>query len=243
MIALLILAARSSMFYLGYYLGTIAIASCFIVSFPLLSQQGRYRFASLWCGFIINWLRLTCNVKYQVLGMENIPSGPVVIFSNHQSEWETIFLYPLVFPVSPILKKELMAIPFWGWAMRLQKPIAIDRSNPREASKSLLTQGVARIRDGYSVIVFPEGTRMGRQDVKRFSRGGAKLAIAAQATVLPIAHNAGYCWPPRRFLKHPGVITVVIGCAVSTEGMSASELTDDIEAWIRLKLAEMIGLE
>jgi 1-acyl-sn-glycerol-3-phosphate acyltransferase len=239
MIKFALLVVRSSVFYLGYYLGTLVIASSFILSFPLLSQRGRYRFASTWCGFIVNWLRLTCGVKYHVVGMENVPSGPVVIFSNHQSAWETIFLYPLVFPVSPILKKELMKIPLWGWAMRLQKPIAIDRSNPREASKSLLIQGVARFKDGSSIIVFPEGTRMGHGSVKRFSRGGAKLAIAAEAPILPIAHNAGYCWPARKFLKYPGTITVIIGELVNTKDKSATQVTEDIEDWVRQQVSNM----
>ena len=129
-----------------------------------------------------------------------------------------------------------MRIPFWGWALRLQKPIAIDRSQPREAAKSLLTQGVARIQEGISVFVFPEGTRSKAGNVRRFSRGGAKLAVAAGAPIVPVAHNAGDCWPARAFLKYPGTITVVIGEPVTTDDKSANELTEQIEYWIRRQL-------
>ncbi len=120
--------------------------------------------------------------------------------------------------------------------MRLQKPIAIDRAQPREAVKSLLTQGVERIKEGNSVIVFPEGTRSSSGEIRRFSRGGAKLAVAAGAPIVPIAHNAGDCWPARTFLKRPGTIRVVIGEPVPSAEKDANELTTQIEHWIRQQL-------
>lgn len=233
------LALRSAIFYVGYFFGTIFISSFFILGFPLLGIKGRHLFASVWCGFALNWLKLSCGAHYQIIGLENLSHRPAVILANHESSWETILFYMLVFPVSPILKKELMRIPFWGWAMRLQQPIAIDRSNPREAGKSLLVQGVDRISSGNSVIVFPEGTRSRTGKIKRFSRGGAKLAVAAGVPIIPIAHNAGRCWPPEKIIKHPGLVTVVIGEPVSITDGDASQLTDDVEAWIRKTVAEM----
>jgi 1-acyl-sn-glycerol-3-phosphate acyltransferase len=174
-----------------------------------------------------------------VHGLENLPNKPAIILANHQSSWETILFYKLIFPVSPILKKELTRIPFWGWSMRLLKPIAIDRSKPREAGRSLLVQGVDRIQNGNSVIIFPEGSRSKYGSVKRFSRGGAKLAIAANTDIIPIAHNAGYCWPAREFTKRPGLVTVVIGERIELGERDASELTADVEDWIRKKVNEL----
>lgn len=171
-----------------------------------------------------------------MIGAEKLPSEPVVILANHQSQWETIFFYKLVFPVAPILKRELMNIPFWGWALRLQKPIAIDRSKPREAGKSLLIQGVDRVKRGYSIIIFPEGTRSQPGTLKRFSRGGARLAVAAGAPIVPIAHNAGVCWPARTFIKYPGLITVTIGSPISTSEASDDRLTSEVESWIKNQL-------
>ncbi|GJM11984.1 MAG: hypothetical protein DHS20C12_03870 [Pseudohongiella sp.] len=178
-------------------------------------------------------------MRYVVHGIENLGKTPAIILANHQSSWETILFYKLVFPVSPILKKELTEIPFWGWSMRLLKPIAIDRSKPREAGRSLLVQGVDRIQRGNSIIVFPEGSRSNFGTVKRFSRGGAKLAIAADTDIIPIAHNAGYCWPAHRFVKRPGLITVVIGEKIELGERDASELTMDVENWIREKVDEL----
>ena len=230
---------RSFFFYVGYYSGTVFLSIFFILFFPVLPPKGRHLFAGIWCGFVLGWLRLCCGVRYVIHGLENLPDTPAIILANHQSSWETILFYKLVFPVSPILKKELIDIPFWGWSMRLLKPIAIDRSKPREAGRSLLTQGVDRIQNGNSVIVFPEGSRSKYGSVKRFSRGGAKLAIAANTDIIPIAHNAGYCWPAREFIKRPGVVTVVIGKRMKLGERDASELTVDVENWIRKRVDEL----
>lgn len=212
---------------------TIVMTALFIAIFPITTTSFRHKFASLWCNSVLNWLRFTCGVRYEVVGSENLPAETAVFLANHQSSWETILFYGLVFPNSFILKKELLRIPFWGWSMWLQDPIAIDRSKPREAVKSLLTQGVDRIKNGKSVIVFPEGSRSPAGLIKRFSRGGAKLAVAAGVPIIPISHNAGDCWPPREFIKRPGFIRVTIGEAIGTMGRSASDLTDEAENWIR----------
>ena len=223
----------SFLFYLGLVPLTFVMSALFIAIFPITTTSFRHKFASLWCNSVLNWLRFTCGVRYEVVGSENLPEETAVFLANHQSSWETILFYGLIFPNSPILKKELLRIPFWGWSMWLQDPIAIDRSKPREAVKSLLTQGVDRIKNGKSVIVFPEGSRSPAGLIKRFSRGGAKLAIAAGVPIVPISHNAGDCWPPREFIKRPGFIRVTIGEAIGTMGRSASDLTDEAENWIR----------
>ncbi|MGI9250412.1 MAG: lysophospholipid acyltransferase family protein [Pseudohongiellaceae bacterium] len=234
---------RAAVFYLGHVFVTVFLSVVFMLVFVFLPDRGRHRFVSGWIGFVLFWLRLCCGVRHQVSGLENLPdplSGPpAVLLSNHQSAWETLLLYRLVFPVAPLLKKELLLIPFFGWALRMEKPIAIDRSNPRSAGKALLEQGVERIRQGYSIIVFPEGTRSPVGQIKRFSRGGVRLAIAAQASVIPIAHNAGHCWPRNGFIKHPGLISMVIGSPISTAEREPSELTEQVENWIRAAIDEM----
>lgn len=229
----MLLILCSFLFYLGLVPLTFVMSALFIAIFPITTTSFRHKFASLWCNSVLNWLRFTCGVRYEVVGSENLPEETAVFLANHQSSWETILFYGLIFPNSPILKKELLRIPFWGWSMWLQDPIAIDRSKPREAVKSLLTQGVDRIKNGKSVIVFPEGSRSPAGLIKRFSRGGAKLAIAAGVPIVPISHNAGDCWPPREFIKRPGFIRVTIGEAIGTMGRSASDLTDEAENWIR----------
>jgi 1-acyl-sn-glycerol-3-phosphate acyltransferase len=229
----IILFLRSLLFYVGYCLITLVIALSFLILFWLLPDSKRHLFGVLWCAIVLRWSRLACGIRYQVHGMKNIPDEPVVVLANHQSEWETLFIYRYLAPVSPILKKELLAIPVYGWAMRLVNPIAIDRSRRHNAGKSILYQGQQRLNGNRSVMIFPEGTRAKAGKVDKFSRGGAKLALASRASILPIAHNAGNCWPARHFLKYPGKIEVHIGAPIQTDNREASELTAEVEAWIR----------
>jgi 1-acyl-sn-glycerol-3-phosphate acyltransferase len=142
--------------------------------------------------------------------------------------------------VCPILKKELLNIPFWGWAMRLQQPIAIDRSKPRESGKFLIRQGKQRLAAGMSVVIFPEGTRTAFGEIKKFSRGGAQLAVAANVPIVPVVHNAGHCWPSDTLLKYPGTVTVIIGAPIMAEGRSSNEVTREFEAWVRAHEADAI---
>ena len=107
--------------------------------------------------------------------------------------------------------------------MHLLKPLAIYKSKPQEAGRSVIVQG----------------SRSNYGSVKRFSRSGAKLAIAANIGIIPIAHNAGYCWPAHQFIKRPGVVTVVIGEQLELGERDANELTADVEVWIRKKVAEL----
>jgi 1-acyl-sn-glycerol-3-phosphate acyltransferase len=234
-----VLFLRTLLFYAGYALATVLISLICLLILWVVPVRKRFGVYAFWCRFVLWWLRICCGIHYQVRGLENVPSGPVVVLSNHQSAWETIFLYEKFTPVCPILKKELLNIPFWGWAMRLQKPIAIDRSKPREAGKSLLKQGTARLAEGMSVVVFPEGTRTAIGDIRKFSRGGAQLAVAAQAPVVPVVHNAGKCWPSDTMLKYPGTIKVVIGEVIAVEGRSSLQVTEEFERWVRAHEAEV----
>ena len=229
---------RTLCFYVGYVTVTIAISSLLILSSPILSEVAIYRASKLWCKFVLFWLRICCGVKYEIFGLENLPESPCVIIANHQSSWETIFFYQLVFPVSPIIKKELLRIPFWGWALSLVKPIAIDRSKPREAARSLLVQGLSRLKSGCFIILFPEGSRYPLGKLGKFSRSGANLAIAAKVPIIPISHNAGLCWPSRSFIKSPGLIQIYIGSPIDSAGRKDDELMAQLREWI---VAQSLG--
>lgn len=227
-----LLTVRSFIFYLGYVFVTILLSTFLILAFPFLNHSIRHKLASFWCSLVLWWLKICCGVRYRVEGLENLPKSPCVVVANHQSSWETLLFYKLIYPASPILKKELLKIPFWGWAMGLFKPIAIDRSKPREAGRSLLLQGTKRLQEGYSIILFPEGRRSPPGKLGKFSRSAAKLAIEASKPIVPIYHNAGYCWPPNTFIKHPGLVNIKIGSAIETSERIDEELTSEIRQWI-----------
>lgn len=224
---------RSLLFYLGYFITLAPHALLCVILGIFMPLRARYRYFLVWNAFCLWWLRITCGVKWQVQGIENVPSGTFVMISNHQSPWETLFLYWEFLPVCAILKKELLNIPFFGWALRLLKPIAIDRSKKGRSLQQLKKQGRANLANGISVLVFPEGTRVAPGVEKKFSAGGAELAISAGKPVVPVAHNAGLFWPAHKFIKHAGTIQVVIGKPVDTTGKDAREVTREVEAWIR----------
>jgi 1-acyl-sn-glycerol-3-phosphate acyltransferase len=190
----------------------------------------------LWNRFTVWWFSFCCGVNIEVRGADNVSGQPVLILANHQSAWETYFLQLYFRPVTTVLKRELFRIPAFGWALRLMRPIAIDRSSPREALRQMMRQGQARLSDGMSVLIFPEGSRKLPGAKTKYARGGAGIAIAAGVDVVPIAHNAGSHWPARSFTKQPGTIVVSIGQAINTEGKSAAEITSAAQQWIEAEL-------
>lgn len=228
-----ILALRSALFYLGYgfFIALFSLLSCTVgLLLPLAARQ---TLATTGNWLINHWLKIACGIRVQVLGEENIPRRPFVILSNHQSPWETFYLQRKLRPVSTILKRELLKVPFFGWGLASVKPIAIDRDNPRQAIKDVMTQGEARIKDGMNIIVYPEGTRMAYGEYGNYARSGSSLAIATGVPVLPVAHNAAACWPARTFLKVPGTITVIFGKPIFPGDLNSKELTLMAETWIK----------
>lgn len=226
---------RASIFYLGYSLTLVIWAPLCLLLAPLLSLRARYRLCLVWNHFALWWLGLVCGVRCKVEGAVEKPREPVVVLSNHQSPWETLFLVQFFEPICPILKIELLSIPFFGWALRLLRPIAIDRSKRREARGTLLSQGQDRLGLGLSVLVFPEGTRLDPGQARKFSSGGVELAIAAGAPIVPVMHDAGCFWPAKRLAKQAGTITVQIGEPIPSAGRDPRELTEEVSRWIKTR--------
>lgn len=202
-----------------------------------LSPAGRTRMiAWSWCWLTVRASRWLVGINYQVQGLENIPARPCVILANHQSAWETFFLTGSYFsPQTQVLKRELLDIPLFGWAIRLTSPIAIDRQQPRLALKQVVSQGLERLQQGFWVLIFPEGTRLPAGQTGRFSRSGAALAARAGVPILPVAHNAGHFWAQNGTGKQPGTIRVMIGPPLYPQGdepRAIAELNQRAEAWI-----------
>ena len=199
---------------------------------PLLNYQNRVRFLGLWPRLVQSLLALTCGITFRIEGRENLPKSPYVLISNHQSTWETLTLFYIFSPISAVLKKELTYIPLFGWLIHLTRPIVIDRKRRQNALKEILRQGQSLLKDGVSVVIFPEGTRVPVEEDRNHFPGGAMLACKAGVPVVPIVHNAGRFWPAHKLDKYPGEITIRIGSAIHTEGRSPKELNQQVESWI-----------
>lgn len=204
-----------------------------------LSPLARYRIMRGWAVAVIWLARWVLGIRYRVLGLEQLPKGPCVVLSKHQSAWETIALQLFMPPLSFVLKKELLKIPFFGWGLAMVSPIAIDRAAGREALKTLEEQGMRRLAQGFWVVVFPEGSRMPPGKKGKYNVGGAWLAVKAGVPVVPVAHNAGRLWGKNAFLKHAGEVTVVIGPPISTTGRKATEVIAEVEAWIENQMQSL----
>ncbi|HEY5994198.1 MAG TPA: lysophospholipid acyltransferase family protein [Gallionellaceae bacterium] len=230
---------RSLAFFLVQFTWTPFYATLVLLAFPL-KPHTRYYYLKGLAHSLIWLLRVICNIRLEVRGAENIPKEPCVILCKHQSAWET-FALQLVFPDQVyVAKRELLLLPFFGWALALQSPIAINRSKGKDALKQLLKQGRQRLDDGFCVVVFPEGTRTPYGKRGKYKIGGAMLAAATGTPVAPVAHNAGKHWGRNSFMKYPGTIVMSIGKPIVTTGLKADEINRRAEEWIESE-CEKIG--
>ena len=232
---------RSLAFWIVFPVSLVLFATLLILTVPF-SLTTRWALVQRWVTFILWWLRVTCKLSHEVQGAEHITPAAGIVFSKHQSTWETIALQQ-IFPLQVwVAKRELMWIPFFGWGLALMKCIHIRRGSGKAAIKQLVTQGKARMEEGIWVVIFPEGTRIPAGEQGRYRIGGAVLAEQTGRSIVPVAHNAGEYWPRRSFIKRPGVIQVRIGAPISPEGKTAQQLLDEASGWIEGQMAEITTL-
>lgn len=229
---------RSALFNVVLWLSVLVYAPLAVLSFPF-PPLARYRFIAQWARFHIWSLRHLCRLDYRVEGDENLPSGPAIVLSKHQSAWETLAYQLVLPPFAWVLKRELLRIPLFGWALALLRPIAIERGAGRRSVEQVIKQGTDRLTSGLWVLIFPEGTRMPPRTRGRYKTGGPRLASASGYPVVPVAHNAGSFWPRRGFVKRPGMIRVVIGPVIESRGRRADEIAKLAESWIENTMREL----
>ncbi len=230
---------RSLLFFVVQVVWVSFYATLVLLSFPL-KPHARYRFGTGLARGLLWLLRVICGIRMEVRGAENVPKEPCIVMCKHQSAWET-FALQLVFPAQVwVAKRELLWLPFFGWALACLSPIAINRSNGKEAIKQLLKQGKDRLQDGFCVVVFPEGTRTPYGQRGKYKIGGAMLGVSTGVPVVPVAHNAGKFWGRNAFLKKPGTIVMSVGKPIDPTGMKADELNRRVEEWIEAEV-ERIG--
>jgi len=196
------------------------------------------------------WLRLAVTggtkilgIQNRVTGMENLPTtefGSCVLLVKHQSTWETFSMVTLMpHPLAFVFKKELLYVPFFGWAMSRMDMIHIDRSQRAQAFNKVVAQGKRLMAQGVWVIMFPEGTRIPRGQKGVYKSGGTRLAIETGAPVIPVAVTSAKCWPRKAFVKKPGIVDISIGKPISSAGRQPEELMREVEAWIEAEVRRL----
>ena len=198
----------------------------------------------------INWLRLSVNsgtailgIHNRVSGWENLPVGEkasAILLVKHQSLWETFSMIALMpHPLAYVFKKELLQIPFFGWAIGSMDMIHIDRKQGTQAFGKVVEQGKRLLDKGTWVIMFPEGTRIPRGQKGTYKTGGTRLAIETGAPVVPVAVTSARCWPKKAFIKTPGVVDISIGKPIPSAGREPAELMREVEAWIEAEMRRL----
>jgi len=199
----------------------------------------------VWLRLAVWGARVICGVRHRVHGMQHLPTAAdgnaaVLLAVKHQSTWETFALPTLMaHPLAYVFKRELLYIPFFGWAMGRLDMIHIDRSKRTEAWNKVAAQGRQLFAQGVWVIMFPEGTRTERGQKGRYQSGAARLAITCGVPIVPIAATSAKCWPRKSFLLRPGVIDVSIGRPIPTLGRQPDELTREVEGWIEAEMRRL----
>jgi len=231
------------------WLGSIAFTALLFISVPVyallllvtlpLPRSDPYRWAVAWVDAMFYLLRKLCRLSYSVAGLEHFPGAGSVILMKHSSTWETLAQIKIFPRQTWVLKQELLWIPFFGWALRFFKPIAIDRRGGAASVQQVLEQGRRRLAEGLCVVIFPEATRMPVGQTRRYGLSGALLAVAAGKPIVPVAHNAGFFWPRRGWHKRAGVVRVVVGEPIPTAGRDARQINDDVQRWIEAQVVRL----
>ncbi|AMO23520.1 lysophospholipid acyltransferase family protein [Ramlibacter solisilvae] len=231
---------RSVLHALWMLVTVVPFATAIVVASAWAGSLARYRMAVTWLAWSMHGLRVLCGVRWRVAGMENLPDGetsPAILLVKHQSTLET-FLMPVLMPhpLAYVFKKELLQIPFFGWAIGRLDMIHIDRSQRALAFSKVIEQGARLLAKGVWIIMFPEGTRIPRGKKGAYKSGGTRLAVATGAPVIPIAVSSGKAWPRRAFVKVPGVVDVSIGKPIASQGRDPEELMREVETWIEAEM-------
>ena len=224
---------RSALFVVFLAVTVVPWATAVLVLSLFASGNTVYWACVGWLRLAIWGARVICGVRARLHGFENLPDTPVVLLPKHQSTWET-FAFPglMPHPLCYVFKRELLYIPFFGWAMARMDMIHIDRSKRAQAWNRVAEQGRRFMAKGHWVIMFPEGTRIPRGQKGTYKSGGARLAIATERPVLPVAVTSARCWPRKSFTLRPGVIDVSVGKPIPSTGRQPDELMREVEAWI-----------
>lgn len=228
----------SVIFNAFFYLSLIPITTIIISLYFFISTKRLQKLGAMWIKVVLNALKFLCGVSWKVEGIENIPSTPCIVVSNHQGQWESFFLQTLFIPSTSIIKKELLLIPLFGWALRCMKPITLNRLNRVSSLKKVIKKGVIKLKNGFSIILFPEGTRISpEKGIQPFARSCGLLSVKSGFPVLPICHNSGKYWKNKKFIKSPGEVVLRIGEPIL--GRDPKMITNDAYNWVKNNYEEI----
>ena len=233
-------AFRSALYFLFLVVTVVPWATVAVIYSIFVRGERLYWLCAGWLTLSVWGARVICGVRARVQGRENLPDSPVVLLSKHQSAWETLAFPSLMpHPLCYVFKRELLWIPFFGWAMARMDLIHIDRSKRAEAWSKVAEQGRRFMAQGNWVIMFPEGTRAPRGGQGKYKNGGTRLAVETGRPVMPVAVTSARCWPRKSLVLRPGIVDVSIGKPIASTGRDADSLMREVETWIEAEMRRL----
>jgi 1-acyl-sn-glycerol-3-phosphate acyltransferase len=206
---MIVQAVRSALFY-ALFLGQTVILALALGLWALFVPKGRPAPALMWAigrywgHSNLAFLRFVAGIRSRVDGEENIPRGGCIIASKHQSDWDIIAILPHTPLPAFIAKRQLMDIPFFGWAAKTLNTISVDRKLGGEAIPAMLAEARDKLAHGSEVIIFPEGTRKAPLAAPDYRFGVTRMYLALNVPVVPVAVNSGLFWPRNSLVLWPG---------------------------------------
>ena len=233
------IALRSALFvlFIWVWTGLLSVAYLPLLLAPRKAMRPSVR---LWLAGVMGGLRIIAGLAFELRGRENLPEGPFLVASKHQSAFETFAFHLLLNDPAYILKRELLWIPFFGWYLGKSGVIAIDRSAGTRALKAMVKGAEVAVAAGRPVVIFPEGTRAAPGAKLPYHSGVAMLYGALKLPVIPIALNSGLFWRRRGFLKKPGIITIEVLPAMAP-GMDRKAFMAELESRVEAATDRLIA--
>jgi 1-acyl-sn-glycerol-3-phosphate acyltransferase len=216
-------ALRSALFYL-LFLGQTAVLAIIVGTVGILHGPTRltWALAQHWGNSNLWFLRWIVGIRTDVGGEENIPAGPCILAAKHMSDWDIFAILPHTKRPAFIAKKELMDIPFFGWAARSFDTIRIDRSKGGDAIPLMMADARAAIVKDCRLVIFPEGTRKAPLAPHDYRYGIVRMYLELGVPVVPVALNSGLYWSRNSLILWPGTAKARFLPAIPP-GLSAEE--------------------
>lgn len=230
---------RSLLFQIFFWTWSTLINLAYIPAL-LMNRNVVLRGQEIWAEVSLWGLKHIAGLSYEVRGKENVPAGPVLYASKHLSMWETLATHVLIKFPAIIMKKQLLLVPGYGWYARKTKMIVIDRDGGAKTIRSMINDAKARLAEGRTLMIYPEGTRKPIGAEPDYKPGVAALYTALDVPCVPIAHNSGLFWPRRGFARKAGKIVVEFLPAIPP-GLKRPEFMSELQRRIEDATARLVA--
>jgi 1-acyl-sn-glycerol-3-phosphate acyltransferase len=198
---------RALAFNLVFFVWTALIGTLGL-AFLLTPRAVTMRFGRFWASSVLVLLRTIVGLDHEIRGLDRVPRDGCIIAMKHQSAWDALIIPVVLGDPAPVVKRELLLLPFYGWYAVRAGSIAIDRKAGAGALRRMLAQARPVAAAGRPIVIFPEGTRVAPGERRPYQPGVAALYQALALPLVPAAVNSGLYWGRRSFVKRPGRIVL-----------------------------------